>query len=484
MATPAIHWFRRDLRLDDNPSLETAAKSGGGIIPVFVARRPEPTDDVVGPHRRAHAAGALIALRDALRARGSDLLLLAGDPVQVIPELARRVGAGVVTAEQDVTPAARRRDEAVAAALAADGRHLTLGDGLLLTSPAELLTGAGGPYTVYSPFRRRVEGLIGECGLRPAASVQTAALMPAAMLQELRTDGNGEDLATSSAAPSPAPDAGSDAARRRLVQFIDDRATRYADERDQPARPTSRLSADLHFGTISVRDAYDAALNAHRATASPNEQRGIGTWIAQLIWRDFYHHILWHFPHVANSAFIAKFDGLRWSDDDDHFAAWSDGRTGYPIIDAAMRQLLATGWMHNRCRMLVASFLTKDLHIDWRRGEALFMRHLIDADVANNNGGWQWSASTGTDPQPYFRIFNPTLQANRHDPSGEYVRTWVPELRRVPDALLHEPWRADAAVRGDYPPPIVDHHVERSVALAEYQRVSREGSAAPPVTQA
>jgi len=248
-----------------------------------------------------------------------------------------------------------------------------------------------------------------------------------------------------------------------LFRDFSGRMDRYREARDYPAvRGPSYLSVHLRFGTVSIRE---LAAHAH-ARSLEADGAGAAAWLSELVWREFYAQILWHHPHVVGRAFKPAYDALVFPNDPARISAWRDGRTGYPIVDAGIRQLLATGWMHNRARMIVASFLTKDLLVDWREGERFFMRWLVDGDPANNNGGWQWAASTGTDAQPYFRIFNPTSQGKRFDPDGAYIRRWVPELADVPAPDVHEPWTSLLAQTTSYPPPMVDHQAERAEALA------------------
>jgi deoxyribodipyrimidine photo-lyase len=272
--------------------------------------------------------------------------------------------------------------------------------------------------------------------------------------------------------------AGEDEAQRRLDRFIQSEGVyRYSDGRDRyDLDGTSQLSPYLRFGMLSPRQAVSAAIDAIQAAPEDVSRKGAETWLNELIWREFYLHILFHFPHVRRGNF--RLGHVRWENNRDHFAAWCEGRTGYPVVDAAMRQLVETGWMHNRGRMIVASFLTKDLLIDWRWGERLFMQQLIDGDPAANNGGWQWTAGTGTDSAPYFRIFNPVSQSMKHDPNGSFLRRWLPELHAVPAAYIHEPWKMPEAAQResgcvigrDYPPPIVDHAAAKERTLRAYQK--------------
>jgi deoxyribodipyrimidine photo-lyase len=275
-------------------------------------------------------------------------------------------------------------------------------------------------------------------------------------------------------------------AQRRLREFVGGEELsiyRYAEGRDRlGVEGTSRLSPYLRFGMLSACQAVVAAHTAMEAAPEADAREGAGVWLNELIWREFFQAILYHFPHVLEQSFRANLQAIRWENDETAFAAWREGSTGYPVVDAGMRQLAKTGWLHNRARMIVASFLVKDLLIDWRWGERHFMLHLVDGDPAANNGGWQWTAGTGTDAAPYFRVFNPVLQGKRHDPQGVYVRRWVPELAHVPDELIHEPWRmasdvqqeSDCVIGKDYPSPIVDHAWARQRALAAYAQ-AKEG---------
>ncbi|MEP7029242.1 MAG: deoxyribodipyrimidine photo-lyase, partial [Candidatus Eisenbacteria bacterium] len=368
-------------------------------------------------------------------------------------------------------PALRIRDDAVERVLHNAGVIVRRFHDRLLVPPGVVTNQAGDPYVVYSPFRRACEALPLAAGLpgpvepvtRFAAGHELAARR-IAMLHELGFD-------EPTVEPWPA---GAAAAHARLARFLEHGLARYDSERDRPAADAvSHLSADLKFGTISVRTVAHAALAAAREDGRLDA--AAKKFVAELRWRDFYAHVLHHFPRCETGCFRREYDALEWEGDPAHLEAWKQGRTGYPMVDAGMRELASTGFMHNRVRMIVASFLTKDLLIDWREGERHFMNHLVDGDLANNNGGWQWAAGTGTDAQPYFRIFNPWLQGEKFDPAGEYVKRWVPELAAAPARWVHRPWRADAAARarlaGDYSERIVVHEEQRALALAMYAGV-------------
>lgn len=434
----SILWFRRDLRLCDHPALSAAAQAGP-VVPIFIL------DDALlkgrwpSPNRVAFMLESLKRLGRQLEERGSRLLIRRGEPAKVLAELVRETGAETVHCQRDYGPYSRKRDQAVAAAV-----RLQEHPGQLIQEPEDVLTGQGQPYSVFTPYRRRWD------------SLPRRRVLPAPRRLEAPTKWPGSEKLPQAEPLSQIPAGGEGEARRRLDAFAP-RATDYADKRNFPALTgTSHLSQDLRWGLLSPLEV------AERCQASE-------VFVSEICWRDFYYHILWHHPRVARHAFRAELDKVSWVNDPERLQAWKEGRTGYPIVDAAMRELRATGWMHNRARMIVASFLTKDLLIDWREGEKHFMDYLTDGDLASNNGGWQWAASTGTDPQPYFRIFNPTLQGKRFDPDGDYVRKWVPELAKVDKKQIHDP-APEVRRHLKYPPPMVDHADARELALRTYER--------------
>ena len=464
----AIWWVRRDLRLTDNQALTAALQHGENIVPVFVVDPALLNSPYVNERRCAFLFGGLRRLAAALEARGGRLIVRHGHPAEELAALCRTVEVSAVYAEQDYSPYAVARDARVAHALPVPF-HLT--GGLTVRAPSETLKDDGTPYTVYTPYSRR---------WRNHPPPQRSDILPAphtvsvpAAIASGEVPGNAADEP-----PNFVP--GEIEAERRLRHFVDGLAAPihdYANHRDRPdLEGTSQLSPYLRFGMISARL---AALEAYDASAGATTAAGADIWLSELIWRDFYMTILHHFPHVRRGSFRPEYDAIAWQNDEALFAAWCAGQTGYPIVDAAMRQLAATGWMHNRSRMVVASFLVKDLLIDWRWGERWFMKQLLDGDLAANNGGWQWSAGTGTDAAPYFRIFNPVAQGQKFDPDGAYVRRWVPELQRVPTRFIHEPWkmarsdqvRAGCPIGEKYPAPIVDHGAARRRVLAAYAAV-------------
>jgi deoxyribodipyrimidine photo-lyase len=457
-----IWWLRRDLRLNDNLTLHYALHDAASVIPVFVLDPHLLNSDRLAPARKQFPFDSLADLDARLRERGGRLILRRGDPARELSRLVQETQADAVYFHRDYTPYARRRDERVLNALVSLGVPVEQFNDNYLASPEQVLKDDGTPYTVFTRFRLRFEERV---------------IVP----NRYATRGNLNTPRSIASLDMPRVERdhrfarGGETAGLKLARAFLRRADglcAYRDTRDFPARDaTSHLSPHLHFGTVSVRELVRAAREADAGVDGK-------AWLDELVWREFYAYVLWHFPHAARGAFKPEYDWLAWENDAENFSAWCAGRTGYPIVDAAMRQLNVTGWMHNRARMIVASFLTKDLLIDWRWGEKYFLQNLIDSDIASNNGGWQWAAGTGTDAQPFFRIFNPVLQGARFDADGAYVKRWLPELARVPSKYIHTPWmmpadvarRAQVEIGKDYPKPIVDHTIQRERALAMYRR--------------
>jgi deoxyribodipyrimidine photo-lyase len=461
----ALLWLRRDLRLHDHPALQAALDATQRVVPVFCL------DD--GLLRGRHASGprtqflleCLTDLDASLRKRGSRLFVRHGPPDREIPQLARELDAESVHFSGDVSPFARARQTQVTRALQADGVAAHAHPGLFVVDRLrDVTTGSGNPYTVFTPFYRNWES-------QPRRDVRGAprrlsdpgSHVAAGAVPTL------EDLGLTQECSHPMP-GGETAARSALERFLTGAVDAYDDGRDVlSGENVSRLSPYLHFGCLSPRDIEDRL----------GRGRGPAAFRRQLCWRDFYAHVLGHFPANARSEYQERYRGkIRWSYARQRFEAWCEGQTGFPAVDAGMRQLRREGWMHNRARLLVGSFLTKDLGIDWRWGERWFMRLLLDGDEASNNGNWQWIASVGVDPQPAFkRMFNPARQQERFDPGGEYVRRYVPELANVPDRYLSEPWtmpegvqaQAGCRIGADYPRPLVDHRQARAEALERYR---------------
>jgi deoxyribodipyrimidine photo-lyase len=432
-----VLWFRRDLRLRDNPALHEAAAAGGDVVPLFVL------DDALwgpaGRNRRAFLVGCLRALDESLDGR---LVVRRGDPARVVAEVA---DGGPVFAAEDFGPYGVRRDEAVLDA----GVDLRLVGSPYAVPPGEVTSGAGTPYKVFTPFSKAWRQHGWPPPLPAPRSMRWAALGGAAI-----PDAPGVDAAL--------PDAGEEAARRAARRFWDRGLAGYADGRNRPDLDgSSRLSPYLRWGCLHPR----------QLLAKLGRSASESVFRTELCWREFYADVLFHDPASSRRSWSASMRSMRVDHGtraDARFAAWAAGETGYPLVDAGMRQLVAEGWMHNRVRMLVASFLVKDLHVDWTRGARHFMQHLVDGDLASNAHGWQWVAGTGTDASPFVRVFNPVTQSKRFDPSGDYIRRYVVELRDVEAPAIHEPWKLADPPRG-YAAPIVEHDVERLEALRRFE---------------
>jgi deoxyribodipyrimidine photo-lyase len=447
-----VLWLRRDLRLGDLPALGTAHHAAGGarVLPLFVL------DPRLWAGAGAARRGWLSASLRSLHSRYDGALVVrVGSPSQVVPEVAREVRAASVHVSAESTPYGRRRDAAVRRALEADGRALVATGTAYAVGPGTIATGAGTPYQVFTPFVRAWRAH----GWPPPAPV------PAGLRWVRRVDS--QDLPEAGGQLPALPTAGEWAALERWHAFLEDGLTGYADRRDRPdLAGTSGLSGHLKFGEIHPRTLL-AGIAAHPGGRS----RGAQTFIAELAWREFYADVLWHRPDSAWADLRPALAGMAYEEPAAAFEAWKAGRTGYPLVDAGMRQLLAEGWMHNRVRMVAASFLVKDLHIWWPHGARHFLEHLRDGDVASNSHGWQWAAGTGTDASPFFRVFNPVSQARRFDPEGDYVRRYVPELAHLPGASAHEPWTVEDGYARGYPERVVDHAEERTEALRRYAAV-------------
>ena len=458
----ALVWFRRDLRDHDHAALSAALAGAQQVYCAFVFDS-EILDALPARRdRRVHfIRESLVELDAALRAKGGGLIVRHGRATEEIPALAKELGVSAVFANRDYEPAAKQRDALVTGSLKSDGIEFHAFKDQAIFDGNEVLTQADKPFSVFTPYKnawlkRLTAADYAEWPCHGQLAGGEFTGIPA--LTEIGFETS--DLDALGILP------GTSGARALWDEFRQGRIERYGALRDFPAvKGVSYLSVHLRFGTIGIRELVRSALNARDTT-----------WLNELIWRDFYFMILDHFPHVVGSAFKPAYDAVQWDNWPDAFAAWKEGRTGYPLVDAAMRQLNHSGWMHNRLRMIAASFLSKDLGIDWRLGAQYFADQLNDFDLSANNGGWQWAASTGCDAQPYFRIFNPVTQSERFDPEGKFIRRYVPELAKVANKYIHAPWQMGrieqesigVVIGRDYPAPIVDHATAREKTLARY----------------
>jgi deoxyribodipyrimidine photo-lyase len=462
-----IHWFRRDLRLTDNRALHAALMSGMPVIPVFIFDEQIYKSERSSTRRLLFLLKALHSLDKELRQHHSHLLIRFGNPPSALRELVSEVNAQGVYFNKDYSPAALKRDAEVKQTLTVAIHEY---DDLLLIAPSQVLKDNANPYTIFTPFKKRWL-TIEKAPFEPH--------FPNGKFHHLEgIDGKTipppQELGCSTALE--VPDAGEQAGQSRLNSFLSGSIYQYATERNRLAfdplsdssNATSFLSPHLHLGLLSIRQTYWQARMAYQNAPDKASAASVETWVSELIWREFYNHILFHFPQVTKNNFRSEYDSVQWQYAPEELQAWQSGQTGYPIVDAAMRQLNATGWMPNRARMIVASFLCKDLLIDWREGERYFMQQLIDGDTAANNGGWQWTAGTGTDAQPYFRVFNPVSQSRKFDPDGMYIRRWLPELRDVNDKFIHAPFESPTPPL-NYPMPIVEHNFARQRTLQAFR---------------
>ena len=476
--THALIWLRRDLRFADNPALQAAIDLGLQPVPVYVHDTSLQTEGSAGQWWLHHS---LAALQQELRGRGSDLLILAGDSLDQLQAAAQACRASHVFWNRRYEPAAMERDRLVKTALRDAGLEVESLAGNLLREPWTHAKRDGTPYRVFTPFYKELL----------ASTPLDMPLPPPVDLPPLPRSlpkGPGLDaLGLLPAIPWHAAfgehwQPGEAGAWQRLEDFVSGSLVDYPDNRDRPDLPdTSRLSPHLHFGEISPRQVRQFIEDRLRHTDTPGLVPAAEAWLRQLAWREFGHHLLWHFPQTAEQPLDPRFEAFPWREDPAGLRAWQTGQTGIPLVDAGMRELWTTGWMHNRVRMVVASLLTKNLLLPWQAGAAWFMDTLLDADLANNTLGWQWTAGCGADAAPYFRVFNPVRQGERFDPDGSYVRRWVPELAGLPAKWIHQPWAAPANVLHDaaltpgasYPEPIVDLATSRRAALSAWDRIKQ-----------
>ena len=481
---PSIVWFRQDLRLADNPALCMAAEFGQPVLPVYIL-----DDETLGSWSPGGAArwwlhGSLTALTKELKAAGLPLILRRGRAQRVIEDLVDEMGAGAVFWNRCYEPFAIERDKAIKAALRDRGCTVESGNASLLFEPWTVKNKSGGPFKVFTPFWKALlkhdeppTPLAVPRQMSAAESVSSESLEDWGLLPSAPDWAGGLRAAWT---PGEAE------ARTKVESFIETNLAGYEQGRDRPGlTATSRLSPHLHWGEISPRQVWHAVQYGVGGGTKPDGPAL--AYLRELGWREFSYHLLYHWPDLPERPWKREFENFAWVDDEPAFEAWSRGQTGYPIVDAGMRELWTTGWMHNRVRMIVASFLVKDLLVPWQRGAAWFWDTLVDADLANNSASWQWVAGCGADAAPFFRIFNPVLQGQKFDPDGAYVRTWLPEIGGLPDNLIHKPWEASAEalaeagikLDGSYPRPVVDHAQARQRALKFLSELKNTGTDEP-----
>lgn len=459
-----IHWFRRDLRLTDNTALHAASVAGAQIIPVYILSDWKKNHRWTGPNRQHFLCGSLRSLDANLQSIGSRLILRQGDALAELEKLAVETQAEAIFFNRDPDPHGRAVEERLEKMGQALGISIMPFKDVAIHERREVLTGAGDTFRVFTPYSKAWEKLP-----KPAISPRIKALATPATVHSLSVPENA--FWELPPAAEGVLEAGEKAARARMRQFLDHGISRYGEMRDLPAGGgTSRLSQDLRFGLLSIRELHQECLK--KADTLDAEGRGSAMkYIAELVWREFYMQILWNYPEVLEHEFNPKYRGMVWPGQVANLERWKNGETGFPIVDAAMRELRETGFMHNRTRMIAAMFLTKDLHLDWRHGESYFMQTLTDGEIASNNGGWQWSAGTGADAAPYFRIQNPWSQTKRFDAQGVYIKRWIPELRDVDASKFQDPPAPGLRLAKGYPAPVVDHSAARDITLDLFKSV-------------
>ncbi len=466
-----LHWFRRDFRVRDNTALAAACRSGDSVVAVFCidTRWFTASTGKTGAYQAAFWLKSLRELSAALVDLNIPLkILTTANPVQAILSLAKRLNVRTITLNKEYEPAQIAQDQRLVREAQKLGVDIKSFKDAVIFETFEVLTGTDNPYTIFSPYKRAWLAKLTQ------SPVQNSGLPAKSPVTSVPSDPIPDPESLGYPAVTLPIAAGQRGASALLETFIQNKIKFYHNDRDFPAVPgVSQLSAHLAAGTVSIRQCVAAAINQGAMAGSG----GAETWLSELIWREFYRMVLYHYPHTCHSAFQKKYERLTWESKPELIAAWCQARTGYPIVDAAMRQIQQTGWMHNRLRMITAMFLTKDLDTHWRIGEQLFMQWLMDYDQASNVGGWQWSAGTGTDAAPYFRVMNPILQAQRFDPDGTFVKRFIPELVNVPEDFIHTPWEMPPLLQSqcgciigqDYPARIVDHAAARIKAIAKFR---------------
>ncbi len=460
---PVIHWFRRDLRVADNTSLHHAAATGSPVITVYILSTWKKNHAWTGPNRQKFLCGSLEVLAKSLQKLQGALLIREGDQLKALKSLVSESGANAIYLNRVPDPFGRKQEEKLAKLCQDLEIDCHMFDDVALHHPDEIRTQTDTPYKVFTPYSKKW------------LSCEKPKVLPTPKKLNSPKDLDSLDLPTlahwslqDSEAEIPQP--GEANANKRMKEALSKSIPSYSKNRDIPsAEATSRLSQDLRHGTLSIRTLYANVAEA-LSNAKGDQKKSIETYIKELAWREFYFAILYHFPHVLDHEFNEDWKGLPWSNSQKMFDKWKAGETGFPIVDAGMRQLLKTGFIHNRVRMITAMFLTKDLHIDWKRGESHFMQHLTDGEIGSNNGGWQWSAGTGADAAPYFRIQNPWTQTERFDPKGGYIKKWIPELKDVAPKKFQSPPPDGESLAENYPAPCVNHKSEREETIAIFKK--------------
>lgn len=466
-----IHWFRRDLRLSDNTALLQATRDSEKVLPVYISSDWSGEHHWTGPARQAFLCGCLDSLSKNIDHAGGRLIFRRGDAVEELRKLINESEAEAVYCNRDVDPHGKEVEKKVRELCREKGIEFHDFQDAVLHEKDEVLTNSGSPYKVYTPYSRTwfdVEKAEVQDTVRTIHTLTTIRKGSVPKVSDWGLEYDQELLR----------EPGEKAARKRLQRAVDESLSEYEEKRNDPsADATSHLGPDLRYGTLSVREVFHKAEEARQLARSESSRSSIHAFQKQLGWREFFMAILGHFPEVLETDFNPSWRGLPWDDPgkENRFELWKEGRTGFPIVDAGMRQLAETGYMHNRVRMITAMFLTKDLHIHWREGEAHFIQHLLDGEVANNNGGWQWSAGTGADAAPYFRIQNPWTQTDRYDKDGEYIKKWVPELEKVDPKRFTKPPEDDRPLAADYVMPIIDHKTEREETLKRFKDHKERG---------
>jgi deoxyribodipyrimidine photo-lyase len=459
---PVIHWFRRDLRIADNTALHHASQAGS-VVPVYILSSWCKDHAWTGSNRQQFLCGCLESLSKNLETLNSSLIIRKGPAVSALKQLIKETGATAVHFNRDPDPFGKKTEQELSKLCTEWGIDCCGYDDVALHNPTEILTQTGNPYKVYTPYANNWLSRPKPAPLSKPESLNTPQGISSLPLPKPAYWNLPESRAK-------LPEPGERAARERMRDAVSKIIGHYAEKRDIPSLDgTSRLSQDLRFGLISIRTLY-AKVNTALRSADVRSRSSIEIYIKELAWREFYFAILHHFPHVLEHEFNKDWQGLPWDEPSENFEKWKSGQTGFPIIDAGMRQLLQTGFMHNRVRMITAMFLTKDLHIDWKLGESHFMQHLTDGEIASNNGGWQWSAGTGADAAPYFRIQNPWSQTAKHDPTGVYIKRWISELADVEPKKFQAPPENGIPLAAGYPLPCVDHKTERDRTLAIFKK--------------